>query len=423
MLKGGEVYLFLTKKFNFLILVCFDLISSESNIQVIDDLVRQIGARAGPHQSILLHAVINIQYNPKPWDQKFVEAAAKFLRPPQQINMANGLVIFSNVASSRECIHGSHGQTGLLFQSNRWQYPQEESALYFTSKPRSDLQGFLFRRKIGGVFSFIYLLPEVNAMQSSDPRVPIDSGQFCRRDPSSGSWIAEVTESLPLKFADYLCEADDVQPCSETFTERLRCDDSALNRRLKEAYSGIRLSLLGLDAKRARDVVRLLFINDVRGVRSNSSDAWVQAKDGEAVRELARSLSICSLNHPLQLQSTLACTAEDHSRLYAVIDGDNNTGINHAKFLYRRYLEGLPYPMPGKDKVILVANRFHGEATAEDRLPDFFNQPQSALSEGRNVTQPVPLQVFPVPAPALHRAQNCRSIEEALNHVRSHIDK
>ncbi len=421
MLCGDYVFLFRCQTFNFIILICFDLIGSEANMSLIDELIRKLGNCASrPGDCILLHAVVNLQHNPKPHDEKFIEAGTKFLRPRPELNMSNGLAIFANTASSKECYHGLFGRTSLLFGAGRWKFPENEPALYSTHMPNEDLQVFEFRRKIGGIFSFECLLPVINTRQSGDPRIPIATGRFWLRETSSSSWIPEVTEALPRKLALYLCVSTEPD-CEAEFRVRLRCDSVNLQETISSSYETIRSSLLGLTKARSREILRLLFCDDEMKEVAEKSDTWKVGDEGEAVRELARSLTILSLLSALLLEGGPIVTARHEIGLFAIIDGANIHGIHRAVTIYDNYQKNFPLlsPSPGQ-KIVLIANRFEGEPTLEDRSPPV-NRPANPVGLGLR-TEPLQPMVNLISAGALHRALGFATVEEAVEHVRRCLD-
>ena len=421
MVGGDSIFFFRTGRFNFVVLICFDLISSEANRLVIVDLIAKLGSCAArSDECINLHALINIQYNPKPTHPAFIDACVKFLRPSPKINMADGMVIFANCASPDECLHGLFGRTSLLFQANRWKFPEDEPNLYMTSKPNDHIQVFEFRRRTGGIFSFAYRTPASNSGASGDPRIPLEDGRFWLRRTPEDKWTYEITEALPLKLGDYLCSSNGTD-CQNDFTYRLLCNTLDLQQKLTGSYHSIKSNLLNLSRMRARAICRLLFCADDSNKLAEKVDKWNREVQGEAIRELARSLSILALVNSLGLEGDETVTATDVQRLYAIIDGNNRQPFICAEACYNRYREKFP-KLPVKDgqRTVVVANRFVGGPMPDSHVQ--VNRPKNA-SEGGLITEPSKESVKVVSDSNLQTAQVCKNVEEAVQVLRSYLDK
>lgn len=419
MVFGDSVFFFRTERFNFLVLICFDLIGSEANRMVIDQLIGKLGAcSARADESIHVHAVINIQHNDKPRDENFTNACVKFLRPSGTLDMANGLAVLANSASPNECSHGMFGRTRLVSQSNRWKFPVDEPNLYFTYKPNHHVQMFEFRRRTGGIFAFSCYSPAVNTGASGDPRIPLENGRFWLRDSSTNEWRDEVTEALPLKLRDYLCTAADGR-CYSDFINRLDCRATEVQGNLTSSYQSIRSTLISMSRMRVREICQLLLCHD-EDSQLVKVDDWKEDVQGAAIRELAISLSILSLASNLILETTETTTATDDQRVYAIIDGNNTQPFIYADALYNRYRDKFPKPTARNEpRVFVIANRFVGGAMPETQ-PEHFNRSKSSSSENLQ-HQPSKRTMKVISANDLHTAQFCESLGQAVGVLRSHL--
>jgi len=421
MVPGDGVFFFRTGHFNFLVLICFDLIGSEANSSLVDELIRKLGAcTSRADESIHVHAVINIQHNEKPKDDNFINACVKFLRPSGALDMANGLAVLANSASPNDCSHGLFGRTSLVSQSNRWKYPEDEPSLYFTYKPNHNhhVQMFEFRRRTGGIFAFSYRSPAVNTGASGDPRIPVENGRFWLRDSSTNGWRDEFTEALPLKLRDYLCAATEGR-CYSDFINRLDCPASEVQEKLTSSYQSIRSTLISMSRMRVREICRLLLCHDEDSQLAQVDD-WKEDVQGEALRELARSLSILCLARNLVLETDKTATAKDDQFSYAVIDGNTTQFFVAAEAIYNRYRDRFPRPTArNEQRVFVIANRFLGGPVPEiDVQP--VNRPKEPTSENLQ-THPAQRTTKVISANDLHTVQGCANLTQAVAVLRSYL--
>ena len=363
--RGDFVLLFSTDSFNFLSLICFDVIAETGHTPLVDGLLDAIGEGRSGANPLVVDFIFIPQHNRYPEYPRFLEFANHLIHPARpEIRTSQACVVFANSAASQ---HGrsrsGYGRSALYYSNGYWRIPATNGptmlvpAVYALEGHRSnDLQITRARLREDGpsIHSFQCFRPALLAGNAGAQSVPLDQAR-CRIVDHTGTVGAEITPTVFKKVAsDWFVE---------DFTAlHLKCDSEDFQHEIDAAYTDLAGMMHGLEDERVAEICDILFTSSSE-VRQNvnpdswqqNPTAWFDDTHGGALVELIKSLVALGMaagRPSLGSRSTLF-TGSTGSIAITCIDGNNVYGTSRLLEDFQKMARHAPLVLSPRVLVLL----------------------------------------------------------------------
>jgi len=366
MIEGEHIFLFKTNNYNFLCLVCFDFIGRDrtSPVTLVQDIIGKLSSDAPSGYCLNLDLVFILQYNKCPSHRCFQESARILLHEGRGKIETRSLV-FVNTAS--ECFGSSiqYGKSAFYFPRGMWTIPEKRKypVNHTFALERTDYgcERARFREDGPCIHSIIYIPRKALGGDSGDIRCPLVPPPLCHKIMPDGSLEkGKAVSALQKIVSDNL-----LLNLAANDNRWNDSNDAYLKDEMKQKYYETRENLMNVRIERMKELTDLLLLcHYPEDNRIENPDYWEKANEGEAVKELASSLSILALIGEMALD--IPCkvlTGILSERFYiAAIDGKGIVTRGTLQERYKRYAEMNVYINIDVEKnILLVLCRHRGE--------------------------------------------------------------
>ena len=366
MIEGDHIFLFKTANYNFLCLICFDFIGRDrtSPVQLVQDILRTLSSDVPPEYSLNLDLVFVLQYNKSPSHRCFQESTRILLHEGGRKIETRSLVFINTAA---DCFGNSrqYGKNAFYFPRGTWTIPDKGkypvNHTFAVERTDYGCERARFREDGPCIHSIVYIPRAALSGDSGDIRYPLVPPPLCYKIKQGGSLEQGkavpalekiVSDNLPLNLA-----ANDNRWNAP--------NDTSLRDEIKQKYHNTREKLVNVRIERMKEITDLLlFCHYLEDIRTENPDYWETNKEGEAIKELASTLSILALLGETDLDTAnKILTGFLRERfLIAVIDGNWTSAPGVLQEEYKKYAEINAYMNIDPEKnILLVLCRHRGE--------------------------------------------------------------
>jgi len=395
MIEGEHIFLFKTTNYNFLCLICFDFIGRDrtSPIPLVQDIIGKLSSDAPSGYCLNLDLVLILQYNNSPNHRCFQESARILLHEGRGKIEIRSLV-FVNTASECFGSYVQYGESAFYFPRGTWAIPDKRkypvNHTFVLERTDYGCERARFREDGPCVHSIVYIPRKSLGGDSRDIRYPLVPPPLCHKIMPDGSLEKGkaipalqkvVSDSLPLNLA-----ANDNRWNAS--------NDASLRNEMKQKYHETRKKLINVSIEKMKELTDLLLLcHYSEDNRIENPDYWETRKEGEAIKELASTLSILTLlgEMVLDLPHKLL-TGLLRQRFYvAVIDGKGAETPTVLQEKYGEYVKTNKYINIDPEKnILMVLCRHRGEQPRNgiaQEIVDF-----TLISRSEDSTMPQELQ-------------------------------
>lgn len=326
MQRGRHVFVFNSPKLNFLCLVCFDAIYTDSALtSLVSKIMEKLRKMSADKQiDDRLDIVFMLMHNEDPYYEGFQTSAYQLLNGGgRELRSDHGAVVFINSASSEEGSSDKFGKSAFYFRKAAWYTPPREEypppSTYCMEEAECDCQRARFREDGPCLHSFSYIPYTAELHISRGKYYPFQDVAWHRMksdgaidSPQSVPAIRKiVSDNLPSNLAveDRWCKAP---------------NGSSLAIKMRQNYEDIREKLVTTTPERTKEITDLLLLGHYpQDNRIENPDYWKPDEEGKAIKELASTLSILALIGEMTLDlPSRVVTGLSQGGFYAVvIDG------------------------------------------------------------------------------------------------------
>lgn len=344
MQEGRHIFFFTSPKLNFLSLICFDAIYTDSAFtSLISKLMRNLRKMSVTKQiDSILDIVFILMHNEDPYYRGFQESVYQILNGGgRELRSDHGSVVFINTANSGDGSSDRFGKSAFHFRRKAWystpkgEYPPPST--YCMEDTDCECQRARFREDGPSLYSFRYI-PYTSELHISKAKCyPFQNVAWCQIKPDG---MLDSPQSLP---AIKKIVSDNLPPNLPTEDNRYKAPNgSSLAIKMRQNYNDMREKLMTTRPERMKEITDLLLLAHYReDNRIENPDYWKTDKEGEAIKELASTLSILALigEMTFDLPSRIV-TGFLQQRFYtAVMDGKRTERPASLQKKYKEYME------------------------------------------------------------------------------------
>jgi len=366
MVEGEHVFLFKTTNYNFLCLICFDFIGRDqtSPVRLIQDMMQQLGCDVPEGYCLNLDVIFVLQCNEDPSHRCFQDSARILLHEGRG-KIETRSVVFVNTAAEYFGSSRQYGKSAFYFPRGTWtimdrgRYPVNHTF----ALERTDYACERARLREDGpcIHSIVYIPRKALGGDSGDIRYPLVPPPLCYKVKLDGSLEdGRVVPALEKIVSDNL-------PANLAANDNRWNAPNApsLGDQMRQEYGATREKLINVRIERMKELIDLLLMYHYpENNRVENPDYWEAEKEGEAIKELASTLSILTLNDEIALDvPSKILTGLLKEKFYvAVIDGKWIPTSGVLRQEYKKYVERNTYMDIDLEKnILLVLCRHRGE--------------------------------------------------------------
>lgn len=366
MIEGKHIFLFKTTNYNFLQLICFDFVgrTQTSTDLLVQDIMQEFGRGVPNGYCLNLDLVFMLQYNENPTHRCFQESA-RFLLHEGRGTIETRSVVFVNSSAEEMGRSEKFGKSAFYFPRGTWRLPDKSTYpvnhSFALEKTDYGCERARFREDGPCIHKMTYIPRKALGGDSCDICYPFVPPPMCYKIMTDGSLEqGRAVPALEKVLSDNL-------PLDLAASDRRwhAPNDITLRGEVIQSYNETRNELLNTSIDRMKELTDLLLLCHHSGEgRVQNPDYWEADKEGEAIRDMASSVSILALTSKTVLDvSVKTLTGLLERKFYiAVIDGKGTETPTVLQNEYQKYVEQYGYTnIDMHMNVLLVFCRHEGE--------------------------------------------------------------
>ena len=395
MVEGKHIFLFRTTNYNFLCLICFDFIgrNTTSPNTLVKDIMDELSSNVESGYALNLDLVYILQYNKNTFHRSFQDSARIFLHEGMG-KIETRSIFFVNTAAEYYGNSKQYGKSALYFPRGTWMIPSKGrypvNHTFALEKTEYACERARFREDGPCIHSIVYIPRKALSGDSGDIRYPLVPPPLCYKINTDGSLEQGravpalekiVSDNLPLNLA--------------TVDNRWNSpSDISLRNAVEQKYKEAREILINVRLERMKEVINLLLLSHYDNNRTENPDFWKTDNEGEAIKEMASTLSVLALygETNIDLPNKLLTGFLKEKFYIVIIDGKGTEAPSLLQNDYKEYVERSPYinEIDIEKNTLLVYCRHRGEQPPNGVAQEIVGF--TLISKSEDLAMPLELQ-------------------------------
>lgn len=400
MREGRHTFFFFSSNFNFLCLTCFDAISTEIEFEsLVSEIIRNLKSmsinRKIPN---VLDMVFILMHNNDPHSTDFQKSAYQILEGGgREFRCDHGSIAFVNTANAKHGYSNGFGKSAFYFRRGAWYIPPKKEYpppdTYCMEKTECGCQRARFREDGPSMHRFYYI-PYTSVPHTQGGKwYPLrdiawykinSNGTLSRAQQVPGIKKVIMDNLLPnLPITDNRWDA----PNSNTIRELMI-----------QKYNTIREIFINTKTERMKEITDLVLLCYYpKDNRTENPDDWQSINEGEAIKEIASTLSILCLIEEIILDlCSKVLTAFLKGKYYiVVIDGKGIETQGAIQKAYEDYVKtnaglNIGESIDPQKNILLILCRHRGEQPCNGIAQEMIGF--TLISKSEDSTMPQELQ-------------------------------